>query len=71
MLASLFVHVTDEPTGILIGFGLNPPLLMVAVTFIVLGEVGELFPHAVAAISKNTANESLKKDMISSLPEVR
>ena len=67
MLVSLFVHVTDEPTEILIGFGVNPLPAMEALTLVGLGDVGELFlPHAIAADNTHTANVSLQKDMISS-----
>src|SRR5215467_277227 len=68
MLASLFVHVTVDPTEILIAVGLNPLLLIEALTLIALGEVGALLPHAVAATKNSTANASLRKYMISSFP---
>jgi len=64
MLVSLFVHVTDEPTEILIGFGVNPLLPMDALTVVGVGVVGELPPHAIAAANNNTAHVSLQKDII-------
>jgi hypothetical protein len=69
MLASVFVHVTDEPTEILIGFGVNPLLPMDALTVVGVGAAGERsFPQAIAAVDSNTAIASFRKDMmISSL----
>jgi hypothetical protein len=49
-IVSLLVHVTVEPTDRLIGFGVNPPLTIVAPMLVGVGLIGEL-PHAVAAAS--------------------
>jgi hypothetical protein len=53
---SVFVHITAEPTEILIGFGVNPPFVIVA--FIVVpGAVGELpLPHPIVAINNIAAH---------------
>ena len=65
---SLFIHVTEEPTEILIGFGAYPPLTIVALTVVGVGDVGELLlPHAIAAINNITAKVILiRMDMITS-----
>ena len=52
---SLFVHVTVDPTEILIGFGANPPAVIVALTVVGVGDIDELLPHADAAVNKSTA----------------
>jgi len=64
----MFVHVTVEPTEILIGFGMKPPLTIVALTDVGVGAVGELpFPHAIAAVNSITANVIfIRRDMITS-----
>ena len=52
----MFVHITAEPTEILIGFGVNPPFVIVAFT-VVPGAVGELpLPHPIVAINKIAAH---------------
>jgi hypothetical protein len=72
-LVSVFVHMTVEPTEMLIGFGVNPPLTMVAFTVVGVGAVGELpFPQAIAASRNVTANVSLiQMDMINSFEVAR
>jgi hypothetical protein len=53
---SELVHITLEPTEMLIGFGVNPPLTILAFT-VVDGDMGELaFPQAIAASKIRTAN---------------
>jgi hypothetical protein len=64
---SLFIHVTLDPTEILIELGLNPPLTIVALTDMGVGDIGELLPHAVAAVKTVTATIILvQMDMIRS-----
>jgi hypothetical protein len=65
-IVSLFIHVTVDPTEMLIGFGVNPPLTIVAFTVVGVGAVGELpFPQATAAIRNITATVILiRMDMI-------
>jgi hypothetical protein len=50
----MFIHVTVEPTEILIGSGVNPLLAILAVTGVGVGVVDEL-PHAMAAVNTITA----------------
>ena len=65
-VVSLFVHVTVEPTEMLIGFGVNPPLTIEALMLVGVGVVGELDPHAIAAVNDINANVIFTKDMLCS-----
>jgi hypothetical protein len=65
---SVFIHMTVEPTEMLIGFGVNPPLAIVALTVVAVGAAGELPFAQPTAVIKNvpTHINLIQVDIISS-----
>jgi hypothetical protein len=51
----LFIQLTVDPTEMVIAFGENPPLVIVAVTVVGVGDMGELLLVHAAAAAKTIA----------------